>query len=118
MNPCMSPIEVCRGCRECVLPVCRECKVAAGERVDEIWALGRCRRLCWWVLLVEWTAREETDRLRYGGLEEAAKLGMRRSMCGKNLSEGEECRQSSDMVLVERSAHLREVKYLLVKHKS
>jgi hypothetical protein len=59
-----------------------------------------------------------TDRLRYGGLEEAAKLGMRRSMCGKNLSEGEECRQSSDMVLVERSAHLREVKYLLVKHKS
>jgi hypothetical protein len=73
------------------LSVCSEREVAVGERIDEIWALERRRRLRWWILLVEWTARKETDRLRYSRLKEAAELRMRRAMCRKDLSEGKEC---------------------------
>jgi hypothetical protein len=62
------------------------------ERVDEVWALKRSGRLLWRSMLVyEGTAREETDRLRYGRLEEAAKLRMRRAVCGQKLAESEEC---------------------------
>jgi len=73
------------------MSICRECEVAVSEGVDQIWALQRRCRLYWCVLLVERPAREETDRLRYGRLEEAAELRMRLSMCRENLPEGEEC---------------------------
>lgn len=56
---------------------------------------------------MERAAREKTDRLRYGGLEQAAELGMRRTMCGKNLSQGKECRQSSARASAEPSVHPR-----------
>jgi hypothetical protein len=82
--------------------------MAVCKRIDEVWAFERCRRLFWRVLLVcEWAAREETDRLRDSGLEEAAKLGMCQSMRGENLSKGKECRQSSALVLVKAIVHKR-----------
>jgi hypothetical protein len=87
----VSPAEVCRGCRERVVAVRREGEVSATEGIDEVRAPQRGGGLFGRIMLVyEGTAREETDRLRHGRLQEAAKLRMRRAVCGQDLAESEE----------------------------
>jgi hypothetical protein len=52
--------------------------VSAAEGIDEVWTLEGGGNLLGRIVFVnEGTAREETDRLRYGRLEEAPKLRMR-----------------------------------------
>jgi hypothetical protein len=71
----MAPAQVGRGCRKRVVAVGREGKMTAGERIREIGADKRFICLSRGLICVnEGTAREETNGLRYGGLEEAAVL--------------------------------------------
>jgi hypothetical protein len=70
--------------------------VTFAERVDEVRGLERGGGLPGRVVLVqERAAREEADRLRDGGLEEAAELRMCRAVGGQDLTEGEERRNAS-----------------------
>lgn len=81
--PRMSSAGVLRGRRERVFAVRRKREVTAAERVDEVWALQRGGGLLWRIAgSKERAARQETDRLRYCRLEEAAELRMCAAMGG------------------------------------
>lgn len=77
------------------MSICGECEVSFAERIYEIRTLGGRRRLRGWIVFVdERTAREETNRLRYGRLKEATILRVHGAVSGQDLTQRKEGRQS------------------------
>jgi hypothetical protein len=119
VDPCMSPADVLRRCRERVLAVRRESEVAAAEGIDEVWTSQRRRGFFWGVIGVEeWAARQKANCLRYGGLEETAERRMRAAMGRKSLAKGEKGGEPSVVNVSDYHILDSVTTYLFVKHKS
>jgi hypothetical protein len=88
----MPPALILGGRGKRIIAICREGKVAAAERIDQVWALEGRGWLLGRLVVQERTARQQTDGLRDRGLEQTAELRMRAAMRGQSLAKCEESR--------------------------